>query len=266
MNGIDLNRPLKYRCASLRFFDPGEHHVTRFCRDDVLLLVYEGVLRFSEDGTEYEIHPGEYYIQRKNTSQAGKQTSDSPKYFYVHFWADWTDGGKSLPNRGTFQYPAVKSLIEELDRLAYGSSTLTEQTAKFLELLVVLYGQNAEITVADRIAASISRKCFREISLDMLAEEFHFSRNHIINLFKEKYRMTPFQYVNALRIKRAEQLLELTSKTIEEVAFACGFRQYSQFYKVFKSAHHMSPAAYRKVKRGRQVPEIHPADPECLRN
>lgn len=249
MEGIDLNRPIKYRFSSLRFFEPGEHHVTRFCRDDVLLLVYDGILRFSEDGTEYEVHPGEYHIQKRNRFQAGSHASDSPKYFYVHFWADWTEDSKLLPCRGTFQYPAVKYLIEELDRLASGNFTLIEQTAKFLELLVILYGQNAEITIADQIAASISQKCFQDITLDMLADEFHFSRNHIINLFKEKYRMTPFQYINMLRVRRAEQLLELTSKTIEEVASACGFHQYSQFYNVFRSVHQVSPAAYRKAKR-----------------
>ena len=59
MYGIDLNKEIKYLFSSLRFFASKEHHVDRFCKDDVLLLVYDGVLRFSEDGVMYEIHPGE---------------------------------------------------------------------------------------------------------------------------------------------------------------------------------------------------------------
>ena len=34
-----------------RVFQPGEKHVTRICSEDVLLLVFSGVLRFVEDGT-----------------------------------------------------------------------------------------------------------------------------------------------------------------------------------------------------------------------
>ena len=31
MQGVDLNKPIRYINASLRFFKEGEHHVTRFC-------------------------------------------------------------------------------------------------------------------------------------------------------------------------------------------------------------------------------------------
>ena len=64
MEGINLERPITYKYASLRYFLEGEHHVSRLCRDDVLLLVFDGVLRFTEDGKPYEIHKGEYHIQR----------------------------------------------------------------------------------------------------------------------------------------------------------------------------------------------------------
>ena len=53
MYGIDLNKNINYKYASLRFFNEGEHHIDRICGEDVLLLVFKGVLRFSEDGTEY---------------------------------------------------------------------------------------------------------------------------------------------------------------------------------------------------------------------
>ena len=62
MAGIDFNSPILYRHASFRYFEKNEHHITRFCIDNVLLLVYEGVLRFSEDGEEKEVRAGEYYI------------------------------------------------------------------------------------------------------------------------------------------------------------------------------------------------------------
>ena len=45
-------------------------------------MVFEGVLRFRENGIPVEVHPGEYYIQRHGLLQEGKCESDSPKYFF----------------------------------------------------------------------------------------------------------------------------------------------------------------------------------------
>ena len=70
MLGIDLNRSIKYKCASFRYFEKHEHHVARFCRDNVLLLIFEGILRFSENDEQIEVHAGEYYIQKKDCHQA----------------------------------------------------------------------------------------------------------------------------------------------------------------------------------------------------
>lgn len=67
MEGIDLNKPITYIHSSLRFFNEKEHHINRFCEENVLLLVYKGVLRFSENGIEHEVRPGEYYIQKAMT-------------------------------------------------------------------------------------------------------------------------------------------------------------------------------------------------------
>ena len=112
MPGINMDSPILYKHASLRYFDENEHHVTRFCRHHVLLLVYEGVLRFSEDGVPAEVRAGEYYIQRKDRYQSGEVASDAPKYLYVHFDAEFCEGGSMLPERGRFDYAELSTLVE----------------------------------------------------------------------------------------------------------------------------------------------------------
>ena len=69
MKGINLDKPITYSVASLRFFNKGESHVNRFCKDNVLVMVFEGVLRFSEDGEKYQVSKGEYFIQHANGYQ-----------------------------------------------------------------------------------------------------------------------------------------------------------------------------------------------------
>ena len=249
--GINLDKPILYKYASLRYFNEGEHHVDRFCQDDVLLLVFDGVLRFSENGQEREVSSGQYYIQRHGMLQEGRIASSSPKYLYVHFLADWSDGEAALPASGSFDYSRLKLSIENLDRLSHSNATHTELTAEFLQILLELRQKETCHTAAKDIAEFISRNCTGELTLGQLAEEFHFSKNYIIRIFKEEYSMTPFAYATHLRMQKAEWLLEVTSDPVESVAYACGYCNYSHFYRVFRKAHQMSPAQWRSVKQNR---------------
>lgn len=250
MNGINLNKPILYRSASLRYFKEGEHHVSRYCRYAVLQLVFDGVLRFTEDGAAYEIHPGEYHIQRQDSVQLGELPSDAPKYLYVHFLAEWTDSGMVLPADGVFEYAKLKVLMEELDALAHSDAPYIVRTAKFYELLSRLYQTNpAEKSLADKVADYIAMECCGSIDLEMICDKFHFSKNHIINTFKRAYGVTPITYMNQLRLQKARYLIEVTSDPLESIAVQCGFHNYSHFYKLFCRENGCSPVAWRERKR-----------------
>lgn len=250
MLGINLNKPVEYLYSSLRFFDENELHVTRFCTDDVLLLVYEGVLRFTENGVHYEIGAGEYYIQKANCYQEGVVPSDSPKYLYVHFKGEWTENGAFLPNRGEFNYHSLRELMERLDNLSHNESTFIEKSGVFYEILVKIRNENMKnSSLADNISSYLSEKIADNVTLTELSQKFHFSKNHIINIFKEEYGVPPFEYMNILRIRQACRLLEVTSNTIDSIAEECGFNNYSHFYKTFLKINKISPKQWRNQKR-----------------
>ena len=131
----------------------------------------------------------------------------------------------------------------------HGKRTYIEQAGVFYEILSRLYVTKKEITIADRVAQYISEHCASDLTLEMLCREFHFSKNHIINIFKKEYQMTPIQYMNGVKLKEVEYLLEITSKSTEEIVYECGFRNYSHFYRLFYRRHHVSPSEWRKQKR-----------------
>lgn len=249
MRGINLNKPIEFLHSSLRYFSEGEHHITRFCKDDVLLMVFEGVLRFTEDNICYEIHPGEYHIQKGNTFQKGEISSNSPKYLYVHFHADWTDNDTALPFEGNFNYSTAKSLMEDLDKLSHTESSLVQKTAIFYELLLYLQQQEKPASIADKIAAFICKESLNEISLEKICKEFYFSKNHIINIFKKEFGVTPIQYINNLKLNHAKYLLEVTSDTLESISLKSGFNDYSHFYKLFYRETGLSPSIWRNKKQ-----------------
>ena len=245
MKGIDLNKPITYISSSLRFFDQREHHINRFCEENVLLLVYDGILRFSEDGVEYEISPGRYHIQKAMTLQRGDIESDAPKYLYVHFLAEWTEEDNCLPVDGEFNYTKLKPVMETLDAISRGDATYTEKCSCFYQLLSMLFRQQLRQNTANKIAEYISDRYLESVTLDELCQTFHYSRNYIIHIFKKEYGMTPIDYLNDLKVKRAMYLLEVTSDSIEDISMASGFHHYSHFYRLFYRKNGVSPSEWR---------------------
>ncbi|MBR6737870.1 MAG: helix-turn-helix transcriptional regulator [Clostridia bacterium] len=246
MVGIDLNGLITYKHASLRYFDKKEHHVTRFCPDNVLLLVFDGVLRFSENGTEVEVKKGEYYIQRKNVYQAGKLYSDAPKYLYVHFNAEWTSGENALPYKGCFDYLKLSSLMDKIDLYAHQNKSNAEMLYLFLKLLLALKTPSVTSETATVLSQFVENNLSNISSLNDLCKKFNYSKNYIIRIFNKEFGVSPIQYINNAKIKRASYLLETTSKPVREIAVECGYSDYTYFYKRFIKSTNLSPLDWRK--------------------
>lgn len=249
MQGINLNKPIRYLHSSLRIFQEGEKHIDRFCRENVLLLVYDGVLRFSENDVPVEVHPGQYYIQRANMYQKGAVISQSPKYLYVHFDAQWDSQDEILPYKGSFDYTQLKDKIRLLDELSHSDASYIEKSCVFYEILISLKKGNSKNSVADRIAVYIQNNFKQNITLDILCFEFGFSKNHIINLFKKEYGLTPIDYMNKIKLLNAKRLMETTSLSLEEIVNLSGFNNYSHFYRLFMRENKISPVKWRENTR-----------------
>ncbi|MBQ4323803.1 MAG: helix-turn-helix transcriptional regulator [Clostridia bacterium] len=245
MIGIDLNQPIQYKHASLRYFSPQESHTVRFCMENVLLLVFEGVLHFTEDGKPYDIGAGEYFIQKAHTRHGALHPSDSPKYLYVHFDGCWGDEGEILPRQGVFSPEEMMPLMERLDLAHSRNRSLTEKSALFFRVLSKLYLSEEPTGPVGEIAEYLREHACESISLQDLSVRFRYSKNQIINLMKKGYHMTPLEYRNLHRMKHAEWLLRVTSSSLAQVAEECGYGEYSQFYKEFFRTYGVSPKEWR---------------------
>ena len=246
MEYVDLCQPILFRHASLRYFDPHEYHITRHCADDVLLLVYEGVLRFRENGIDREVSAGEYYIQKAGLLQEGTVASDCPKYLYAHFRAKWTDA-EGLPVCGPFYYPQFQPLIEKLDKLSHSRAPYVEKTGCFYEVLSLLFRQQHTDSPATCIAQFIDEHFAKISGLEDLCAHFHYSKNHIICLFRKAYSITPVTYINDAKLRHAMYLLEVTSDSAEQISLKSGFHTYSHFYRLFLRKTGQTPAQWRKA-------------------
>ena len=81
------------------------------------------------------------------------------------------------------------------------------------------------------------------LSLEEMAEQANLSKSWFMQRFKETTGISAMEYLNRLRVQKVcEQILD--GKGISEIAFACGFRNLSNFNRIFKNIVGMTPREY----------------------
>lgn len=105
-----------------------------------------------------------------------------------------------------------------------------------------------KLELADQIADYIDKNCGNpDMSRQMIADEWHLSYTQISAVFKTKYPEGITSYINAARLKRACELLEENSNTIDIVSSTCGFSDTGYFHRVFKKKYGVTPGEYRRI-------------------
>lgn len=79
-----------------------------------------------------------------------------------------------------------------------------------------------------------------------LADECHMSETHFRRVFQQKMNMTPVEYVNFVRVKKACELIDKTDSSMEEVAEKVGFATPSTFNRNFRRIIGTSPYQWKK--------------------
>jgi len=84
-----------------------------------------------------------------------------------------------------------------------------------------------------------------DFNTDSLASELNMSQRSMQRKIKALVDLTPVQLIAEYRLKKAEALLKDPQKHVTDVAFDVGFGDLSNFYRIFKKKHDMTPSQYR---------------------
>lgn len=84
------------------------------------------------------------------------------------------------------------------------------------------------------------------VTLGELAELVHLSKYHLLRSFTKEQGISPYCYLEAVRISRAKKLLEQGTAPID-AALACGFSDQSHFSNFFKRLIGLTPHQYQKI-------------------
>lgn len=150
------------------------------------------------------------------------------------------------------------TLISDILHLCQKKDSVSETLAicKTVELLAVIAnhlspsfvtGTNPpeNLPLINQIIKYFGDHCTEDLNCDAIAENFHISKFHMSRLFKEKTGLSPWNYVIARRILLFNDLIR-ENMPIETACIKCGFKNYSNFYRLYKRHTGLSPSAFRK--------------------
>jgi len=102
--------------------------------------------------------------------------------------------------------------------------------------------------VKDFVLEYIMTHYRQDLSLETVADQLQMSRSYLSTYFRDKTGMTFTDYLNALRMSKAKDLLSSGEDVrIGEVAGEIGYRNVNSFIRMFKKIYGVTPGEYRRI-------------------
>ena len=221
-----------------------------FCRNRDYIVGPESLLLF---------HPGDSH----GCTQSGSEPLD---YRSVHIpqeimrtLMEEISGEPQLPSfsENIIRDDTAAGYFRRLHGLAMSGSREFEKEETFLFLLALLLeqyghpspsherGSSGEI---NSICTFIDENYGEHITLDQLCRCGGFSKSGLLRAFTREKGVTPYRYLQAVRIGRAKTLLEQGASPAE-AALQTGFADQSHFTRFFTQFIGLPPAAYGRIYR-----------------
>jgi AraC-like DNA-binding protein/mannose-6-phosphate isomerase-like protein (cupin superfamily) len=154
--------------------------------------------------------------------------------------------------------PALRWIIRQLMQEAGADPTLPkiEIMPAILRSLVcaaileavrqIISPPQAPKAIIAAAVAYLEEHYHEEIAIGHLAGHLGYSRSRVHGLFKSETGLSPNDYLQRLRIEKAQALLRSATKSVTEIALETGFNSGQYFCTVFRRYTGVTPAGYRK--------------------
>ncbi len=238
---------------------------------DTIELYYfiSGYCRYLVEGNEYVLKQGDVMLMRPSETHSLRIMGDVPyERVVIHFFPDVfkefdPDGLLLMPfferplgklnhySESDFGSHIYKECFESLDSDTPVGFEL-EIRAKLFAILCELYkayckrkdryddqGVEKGETV-NQLIDYINQNLYEPLSLSLLSEKFFLSQSQLNRLFKRATGTSVWEYVTIKRLIAARNLIR-TGEHAGKVCAKCGFKDYSSFYRMYKSRFGVSP-------------------------
>lgn len=151
----------------------------------------------------------------------------------------------------------IRKALFDLDTANYSEEAALLQAAFYQILALHLKDSSAADSGSESPARQIRRfinnNYYQKIEFTALARRFGYTRNYISTLFKNKYGISPSDYLANLRIEKAKELLTDSTENLSvgQIALAVGFSDALYFSRLFSKKTGVSPSKYRQIEAKR---------------
>lgn len=169
-------------------------------------------------------------------------------------------GEKKLPgfSKNVIQNNGLNCCLHTLHQMIMEGSKEFEKEEALLFLISELigqYGQPFEKCIPEcreeiELVCAFMKLHFEEpITLEDLCARSNLSKSTLLRAFTKSKGVTPYRYLQAIRVDMAKRLLENGASPMN-VSLQTGFSDQSHFSNSFTSFIGLSPAVYRRIFRG----------------
>ncbi len=161
--------------------------------------------------------------------------------------------------RGAGNDPKVRECLRELLTLCAEKGSLTEEPLARAYLLILfsrlipqaelIPAVNCDTDALHEMIRFCTENYMKDISLQTLADALHMSRYTISHLFGQRLNVSFCDYINAMRIRRACELLDGGKLSVTEVAYAVGYNSTRSFNRCFRKVKGRTPREYRERQK-----------------
>ena len=238
-------------CLRVRGF---QRYIPMFHPHAELVYVVEGRLGMTVEGVYRELEAGELAVVFPYLTHSYENAPDA-EVLLLMFDPAATVFDNTLLSRqpGCFYQRAedLQPMLEravELEKIGRFKTAMSYLNAVLGELFerMELVDRGSARGVTTQILAYCAEHYAEDISVKTLADALYVSESYVSKVFAQKLGYSFREYINALRVHKAQILLRETDRKILEVMTACGFRNQSSFNRIFREATGLSPREYRE--------------------
>ena len=146
---------------------------------------------------------------------------------------------KECSEKSTAYEIMARSYILKIIGILYREGILSDSEKIF---------STAQIQKILPILIHINKNYREELTLDKASALLGFDKSYFCRIFKSAVGVTFTEYLNFVRVCKAEKLLSTTSLNVTEICEEVGFNSVSYFNRTFKAFKSCTPSKYRTAK------------------
>lgn len=258
LNGED--EPLKIEIIGETYCDKTFHIKRKRSDLNALEFIVDGEGVLDIDGQHLVPEKNDIFFLKVGSCHDYQSDERNPwRKLWIVFTGDLADSliHSYLPNNVYLfkDCKAIKKYFEEIVEVSKQEMPYDIMVSKITISLmhIFMYIRNRVLMenadLPDIIRKKLDEAVESEFNLDNLCKGINYSKNYIINVFKNKYKVTPYQYFLDKKIDASKTYLTHTNLSIGNIARLLHYADQQYFSTSFKKAVGCSPFEYRHKTR-----------------